>query len=146
MAGFLQLRSAAHHFADSFCSRTNLVDDASLGRPSFMGYMITLSEEHHVSELRIDILTGETEPSALRTPAMLTVVEYYREWWPKLLARHDVPFDRIRQTKLHLTLDMPRRSRSSVFRNEVPYMCEVEVLDDMGVVRRGRVSDAWPVK
>ncbi len=134
------IKSAAHNFGHSFVSLMNYGADDYV-----MSHLIRAALATGERELRVDLLSGMAEPATLLTPPVRASLEAYVAWLPQLLASHRVTPGAIRAGTMRLLLKIERASDDIGFQGhvELPFECEVRLVDDRGRTHVGRTHGFW---
>ncbi len=135
---YKQIKSAAHNYAHSFVSAMNYVGDDYV-----IGHLARAAVATAKSELRVDLLTGGAEPSAMLTEPVKSSLEWYVPWLDGLLRSHGADIDALREATMRVRFDLTRVSDDRGFPGNVmlPFECEVEITDDRGIVHVGTVRE-----
>jgi hypothetical protein len=131
---YKQIKSVAHNFADSFVSSMNWADDDYV-----TGHLARAAVAAGEPELRVDLLTGDAEPSALLTAPVKASLESRVPWLDGLLRSHGAEIDAVREATMRMRFDLSRTSVPGLAPTAVPFECEVRITDDRGIVHTGTV-------
>ena len=134
MAKYKNIKSVAHNIGYSFLSDMNMLRSgrAFVLVPEEIYWVAKAANEPRV---RIDLITGEVEPSAIATPNVTESAGNYARRLPELLARQSVEPQMVRSAFLELEFDF---ANPGVSRNEpsleLPNVrCKVVFDDDRGI-------------
>lgn len=138
---YKQIKSAAHNYAHSFVSSMNW-----LGDDYVVGHLARAAVASGEPELRVDLLTGDAEPSALLTEPVKSSLEWYVPWLDGLLRSHGADIDAVREARMCVRFDLSRTALRGLKPTEVPVECEVEITDDRGIVHVGTVRESASIR
>lgn len=143
---YKNIKSAAHNLGHSFLSDTNalMVD----GRYTIIPELLFAEAARaRVPEVRIDFLTGEVEPTALRLSSVQEAVSHYVRNLPDILRSQNIEPMAVRAAQLTVSFDYERvrRTQYHPIQETQEFSCVVEVLDDHGKLHRATPDHWWAV-
>ncbi len=139
MASHKTLQSVVRSLAESFASLMNY------GAYDYiMGHIVLAAWSSGARDLRVDLLTGATDPSALLTPPVRASIAGYVERLPELVRCSNSDLAFVVEAELRVTVDpTTRRPRGYGKHDESPFTCTVRIVDDRGKVYAHRIQDWW---
>ena len=133
------LKSVVASLAQSFTSLMNYRGDDYV-----MGHIVHAAWSTGATRLRVDLLSGSTDASALLVPEVRDSVARYVEWFPDMVRRSNSSVDFVTAAELLVTVDpTTRRPVTSGELLESPFTCTVRVTDDRGKAYVHEVKDWW---
>ena len=137
MASHKPLKSVVRSLAESFTSLMNYRADDYI-----MGHVVLAAWSTGARELRVDLLSGATDASALLTPPVRDSVARYVEWLPDIVRRSNSDLEFVTEAELLVSIDpTTRRPHGDAY--ESPFTCTVRIVDDRGKVYSHRIQDWW---
>ncbi|MEQ8765152.1 MAG: hypothetical protein RL885_14560 [Planctomycetota bacterium] len=133
------LKSVVASLAQSFTSLMNYRGDDSV-----MGHLVHATWSSGSTRLRVDLLSGETDASALKVPEVRKSVAEYVGWFPDRIRRSNSSIDFVIAAELVVTVDPTvRRSVAAAEFMESLVKCTVRVTDDRGKAYVHEIKDWW---
>ncbi len=139
MASHKTLASVVTSFAQSFTSLMNWRGDDFI-----MGHVVRAAWSTGATQLRVDLLSGGTDPSPLLVPDVRHSVARYVELFPEMVRRAKSSMEFVSKAELLVTVD-PTIRRPSGYAGllESPFLCTVRIVDDRGKVYVHEIKDWW---
>jgi hypothetical protein len=139
VASHKTLKSVVRSIAESFTSLMNCGDDDYV-----MGHVVHASWRTGARELRVNLLTGDTDSSPLLVPEVMSSVASHVKWLPEIVHRSNSSLAFVAEAELVVSVDpsVRRRHGDSEF-FESPFTCTVRIVDDRGKEYLHRISDWW---
>jgi hypothetical protein len=151
MSKYRVLNSVAHNWAHSFLSLTHVSDDGF-----FIQALLDAVRAAHVCVAHIYPLTGEIEPSSLRSPAVVTALHLAPQWFLNILTSQNCAPSMICSVRLTVTFDLSKPfplltdvSLGHWFAPHIrqpecaPYLAEICIVDDRDCEHRASVREWW---
>ncbi len=139
MASHKTLKSVVRSLAESFTSLMNYHTDDYV-----MGHVVLAAWSTGARELRVDLLTGAVDPSALLTPPVRDVIAGYVERLPELIRRSNSDPAFVIEAELRVTVDpTTRRPCNWSVHDESPFTCTVRIVDERGKIYSHCIQDWW---
>lgn len=135
------IKGIAHDFGHAFVSLMNYVTDDYV-----MDHLVRAAAASGEPELRVDLLTGAAEPAALVVPLVRASLDMHIAWLPGMLRQHGVRPEQLRKATMSVRFDLSRLRSPALTRVMLPLVCEVEMMDNRGIVHVGTVRHEWPVE
>ena len=133
------LKSVVASLAQSFTSLMNYRGDDYV-----MGHIVHAAWSSGSTRLRVDLLSGATDASALLVPGVRDSVAQCVGWFPDMVRRSNSSIDFVSAAELVVTVDPTvRRPVASAEFMESPFTCTVRVIDDRGKVYVHEIKDWW---
>jgi len=133
------LKSVVASLAQSFTSLMNYRGDDYV-----MGHIVHAAWSTGATRLRVDLLSGATDASALLVPEVRDCVARYVEWFPDMVRRSNSSVDFVTAAELLVTVDpTTRRPVTAGEFLESPFTCTVRVTDDRGKAYVHEIKDWW---
>ena len=133
------LKNVVHNLAHSFASAANYQGDDYV-----MGHIVQAAWATGATELRVNLLTGETSQSPLLTPPVKENIAWRVKLFPASLqwARSDIQF--VAAAELWVIVDPTKRRlfRDTLF-TESPFTCGARIVDDRGKQYEYSFSGWW---
>lgn len=139
MASHKTLASVVTSLAESFTSLMNYRGDGYV-----MGHVVHAAWSTGATDLRLDLLSGATDPSPLLVPVVRDSVARYVEWFPDMVRRSTSSMDFVSEAELLVSVDPTiRRPCDHAGLLESPFACTVRITDDRGRVYLHEIKDWW---
>lgn len=139
MASHKTLASVVTSFAQSFTSLMNYRGDDYV-----MGHIVHAAWSTGANDLRVDLLSGATDPSPLLVPEVRDSVARYVEWFRDMVRRSKSSMDFVSEAELLVRVDpTTRRPCGHAGLLESPFACTVRIADDRGKVYIHEIKDWW---
>jgi hypothetical protein len=134
------LNGIVRSLAESFTSLMNYIENDYV-----MGHIIISAWHTGAKELRVNLLTGQTEDSPLLTQPVKLSIQRYIKIFPDLVKRSRSSMDFINSAYLVVTVDPTRKRRvlSAPDFMESPFTCTVSIVDDRGKLYSYTVKNWW---
>ncbi len=137
MANRQSLRATARSVVDSFTSLMNHLDGDAV-----MGHVVRAARETGATGLRLDLLSGATDPSGLLVAPVRESLRWLAEWFPELAAQSQPAV--VRAAEMIVTVEAAtRRTNPLDGAQEVPFACAVRITDGAGRTHTWSLSDWW---
>ena len=140
MAKYRVLPSAAHNYGASFVSVMNTTRDDYA-----MCLLLRAAQRTGAAELRVNLLTGTSEPQELVHPALAEAIAGYCARFGLHIQRSGAALDMIAAAELRVQIAwgtvVGRPDPEPLLRARLH--CEVTIRDDRGTVHTGRAEEAW---
>ena len=133
------LKSVVASLAQSFTSLMNYRGDDYV-----MGHIVHAAWPTGATRLRVDLLSGSTDKSALLVPEVRESVGQYVKRFPDIVRRSNSSVDFVTEAELLVTVDpTTRRPVTAGEFLESPFTCTVRVTDDRGKTYVHEIQDWW---
>jgi hypothetical protein len=133
------LKSVVRSLTESFASLTNHVGDDYV-----MGHVVYTAWQTGGTNLRVDLLSGQIEPSPLSVPPVQDAIRAYVAWLPRLVKQSNSDVQFVKAAHLEITVNPTvRRHHAEGAFVESPFTCTIQITDDRGKVYSHTVSDWW---
>ena len=143
------LRAVAHNIGHSFTSLGAYCLDDSWA----IQHLVLACRAAGEPSVEIDLVSGLLTPAEVRTRSVLRAVEMLREHFVDMLIRSDSSPDFVASATLslrfHLDQTIPGSAPGHWFAphvivpEQVPFDCQVTIVDDCGVEHCARVKEWW---
>ena len=144
MPKYKNIKSVAHNLGHSFLSDMNSVGS---GRAFTMvaDAIYQAAKAAQVPVVRIDLISGTIEPSAIETKPIREAVAHYRRRLPELAVSQSVEPRMIRHATLTLQFDLTAGRPGKYYpEREIPKVeALVEIFDDRGTRHEAHPTN-WP--
>jgi hypothetical protein len=129
MARYKVLHSIAHNVGQAFVGAGEVRADDHL-----MGLLLADARRTRLSSLTVDILSGETTPTALVSRVLARAVARSVQTFPELIAHSGTELRYVTGARMELAFDLAteRPAEGTPGRSESPYLCRVSIDDDRG--------------
>jgi hypothetical protein len=133
------LKSVARDVTQSFTSLLSFWGDDYV-----MGHIIAAAWSTGGTRLRIDLLTGQADPSPLFIPKVKECISGFVRHFPSLLEHSRSHVSMVASAELSITVDPTiRRPYGDTGLAESPYKCATRIIDDSGGVHEYAVNGWW---
>jgi hypothetical protein len=140
MAKYRVLPSAAHNYGASFISVMNMARDDYA-----MCHLLRAAKRTGLTELRIDLLDGSTEPRALLSPQLEKSIAHYCAGFGPHIQRSGSALDMISSADLRVRVQWGRvvGSDEDAGALHARLQCEISIVDDRGKQHVGSTIESW---
>jgi hypothetical protein len=110
-----------------------------------MGHILQAAWATGGDSLRVDLLSGEVDPSPLAIPVVVASLAHYVDRLPGLVVRSNSDMSFVQAADMVITVDPGTRrpSTSNALLMESPYTCAVRICDDRGTLYEHLICDWW---
>ncbi|MCE1165883.1 MAG: hypothetical protein LWX07_10830 [Bacteroidetes bacterium] len=134
------LLSVAHNFGNSLVSLMNYIGD-----DHFVGHLLKQARKTKCSRLEVDILKREFYPKELLTEPIITSLNNWMNWFPKMVEDNGASMDFVKSAALTIEFDLHNSRIDPISHKyiEYPYVCNVVITDDKGKVYCKKQEEWW---
>jgi hypothetical protein len=137
MPSHKKLQAVANNFVESFLGLTNYWDDDYI-----FGHLIRAAWVTGGTNLRVDLLSGNVDPSTLLVPPVIKSIEAYVKDFPDLIKRSGSDIGFVQSAIFEVVIEpKERRLHRGIGIQESPFMGSIKIIADNGKVYSHAKSD-----